>query len=39
MAFARSMASSAAIDIDEESYEEVRAISMDLEDSLSDLSG
>lgn len=36
-AFVKTIVSDSDIDVDEESYEEVRAISMDLEDSLSDL--
>lgn len=35
--FVKTIVSESDIDVDEESYEEVRAISLDLEDSLSDL--
>jgi recombination protein RecA len=35
--FVKTIVSDSDIDVDEESYEEVRAISLDLEDSLSDL--
>ena len=36
-AFVRKMSDSSEISVDEESYEEVRAISLDLEEALTDL--